>query len=116
MFLIVSFGIVWYFQAKALGKVLFDQVCRQLNLLEADYFGLEYQEHSSNVKVTRFMWKFKQLDSGLINLFLSKQQYWLDLEKPINRQVGLSLVEPILKFCVKFYTPDPVQLEEEFTR
>lgn len=32
------------FQAKALGKVLFEQVCRQLNLLEADYFGLEYED------------------------------------------------------------------------
>lgn len=31
-------------QAKAFGRVLFDQVCRQLHLLEADYFGLEYQE------------------------------------------------------------------------
>jgi FERM/RhoGEF/pleckstrin domain protein 2 len=32
------------FQAKALGRVLFDQVCKQLHLLEAVYFGLEYQE------------------------------------------------------------------------
>jgi len=36
--------IIWKFQAKALGRVLFDQVCKQLHLLEADYFGLEYQE------------------------------------------------------------------------
>lgn len=79
-------------QAKATGKVLFEQVCRQLNLLEADYFGLEYQESQSGTK------------------------YWLDLEKPLNRQVGLSLVEPVLRFCVKFYTPDPLQLEEEYTR
>ncbi|XP_052869832.1 FERM, ARHGEF and pleckstrin domain-containing protein 2 isoform X1 [Anopheles cruzii] len=79
-------------QAKATGKVLFEQVCRQLNLLEADYFGLEYQEAQSGTK------------------------YWLDLEKPLNRQVGLSLIEPMLRFCVKFYTPDPLQLEEEYTR
>ncbi|XP_037950420.1 FERM, ARHGEF and pleckstrin domain-containing protein 1 isoform X2 [Teleopsis dalmanni] len=79
-------------QAKALGKVLFEQVCRQLNLLEADYFGLEYQEISTHTK------------------------YWLDLEKPLNRQVGLSLIDPVLRFCVKFYTPDPAQLEEEYTR
>lgn len=79
-------------QAKATGKVLFEQVCRQLNLLEADYFGLEYQEAPSGTK------------------------YWLDLEKSLNRQVGLSLVEPVLRFCVKFYTPDPLQLEEEYTR
>lgn len=45
--LIVSLSL----QAKAMGKVLFEQVCRQLNLLEADYFGLEYQEHGSNTKV-----------------------------------------------------------------
>lgn len=78
-------------QAKALGRVLFDQVCKQLHLLEADYFGLEYQD-ANNTK------------------------YWLDLEKPLSRQVGLSLVDPLLRFCVKFYTPDPAQLEEEFTR
>ncbi|KAI8430332.1 hypothetical protein MSG28_000639 [Choristoneura fumiferana] len=32
------------------------------------------------------------------------------------RQVGLSMLEPTLRFCVKFYTPDPARLEEEFTR
>ncbi|XP_067014645.2 FERM, ARHGEF and pleckstrin domain-containing protein 1 [Anabrus simplex] len=78
-------------QAKALGRVLFDQVCKQLHLLEADYFGLEYQEANGT-------------------------KYWLDLEKPLCRQVGLSLVDTLLRFCVKFYTPDPAQLEEEFTR
>lgn len=67
-------------------------MCRQLSLLEADYFGLEYEELQTSTR------------------------YWLDLEKPINRQVGLSLIEPVLKFCVKFYTPDPSQLEEEYTR
>ena len=28
----------------------------------------------------------------------------------------LSQIEPVLRFCVKFYTPDPSQLEEEYTR
>lgn len=78
-------------QAKAVGRVLFDQVCKQLHLLEADYFGLEYQD-------------------------MAGTRYWVDLEKPMSRQVGLSLVDPLLRFCVKFYTPDPAQLEEEFTR
>lgn len=67
-------------------------MCRQLNLLEADYFGLEYTESSTGAK------------------------YWLDLEKALNRQVGFSLIDPLLRFCVKFYTPDPSQLEEEYTR
>ncbi|XP_018014089.2 FERM, ARHGEF and pleckstrin domain-containing protein 1-like, partial [Hyalella azteca] len=77
-------------QSKAQGAVLLEQVCRQLNLLESDYFGLEYTDGNT--------------------------AYWLDLDKPINRQVCLSQVEPVLRFCVKFYTPDPGQLEEEYTR
>lgn len=40
----------------------------------------------------------------------------MDFEKPLHRQIGLSLVDPLLKFCVKFYTPYPAQLEEEYTR
>lgn len=34
-----------------MGKVLFEQVCRQLNLLEEDYFGLEYRETGSTTYV-----------------------------------------------------------------
>lgn len=38
------------FQAKAMGRVLFEQVCKQLHLLEADYFGLEYADvHGTKV-------------------------------------------------------------------
>ena len=48
--------------------------------------------------------------------FLFFHQYWLDSEKPMCRQVGLSMLEPTLRFCVKFYTSDPARLEEEFTR
>lgn len=75
---------------KALGKVLFEQVCKNLNLLESDYFGLEYTDLIGN-------------------------HCWLDLEKPFWRQIGGL---PAIKFffVVKFYTPDPGQLEEEYTR
>ncbi|GJQ67418.1 hypothetical protein Trydic_g8283 [Trypoxylus dichotomus] len=90
-FLALVAPIVSYSTAKAVGRVLFDQVCKQLHLLEADYFGLEYHD-------------------------LAGTKYWLDLQKPISRQLGLSLVDPLLYFCVKFYTPDPGQLEEEYTR
>ena len=41
----------------------------------------------------------------------------------MNHQVGLPSLtpstppsEPLLRFCVKFYTPDPTQIEEEYTR
>ena len=49
-------------------------------------------------------------------LVLLKFQYWLDVDKQLNHQVGLSNNEPLLKFCVKFYTPDPSLIEEEYTR
>lgn len=67
-------------------------MCNQLNLLETDYFGLEYVDEDNEVT------------------------FWLDLDKPLNRQVSLSLTEPTFYFCVKFYTPEPAQLEEEYTR
>jgi hypothetical protein len=37
----------------------------------------------------------------------------------MNHQVCLNSsggCEPLLRFCVKFYTPDPAQIEEEYTR
>ena len=47
---------------------------------------------------------------------LTMFQYWLDRDKPMNQQIGLSGAEPVLRFMVKFYIPDPSQLEEEYTR
>jgi len=82
---------VFQIQSKATGRILFDQVCKQLSLLEVDYFGLEYQD-----------------GNGIT--------YWLDVDKQLNHQVGLTNNEPLLKFCVKFYTPDPSLIEEEYTR
>ena len=38
------------FQNKAPSRILFDQICKQLHLLEVDYFGLEYSD-LSNVTV-----------------------------------------------------------------
>lgn len=32
-------------QQKASGKVLLDLVCSHMNLIEGDYFGLEFQNH-----------------------------------------------------------------------
>ena len=42
--LLIYFLFTTFFQSKALGRILFEQVCKQLNLLEVDYFGLEYQD------------------------------------------------------------------------
>ena len=40
----------------------------------------------------------------------------MDRDKPMNQQIGLNSSEPLLRFMVKFYIPDPSQLEEEYTR
>ena len=46
--------------------MLFEQVCKQLNLLETDYFGLEYTDNRGST-------------------------YWLDRDKPMNQQVEMGL-------------------------
>ncbi|XP_012611063.2 FERM, ARHGEF and pleckstrin domain-containing protein 2 [Microcebus murinus] len=72
------------------GQVLLTQVWTHLNLLECDYFGLEFQ---------------------------SSQSYWIWLEpmKPIIRQIRRPK-NAMLRLAVKFFPPDPGQLQEEYTR
>ena len=53
------------FQSKAPSRILFDQICKQLHLLEVDYFGLEYSD-LSNVTVR-------------VNLSLKLQIYNIDI-------------------------------------
>uniref|UniRef100_A0A8C1F769 FERM, ARHGEF and pleckstrin domain-containing protein 1 n=1 Tax=Cyprinus carpio carpio TaxID=630221 RepID=A0A8C1F769_CYPCA len=78
------------FEQRASGKVLFDLVCAHLNLIEGDYFGLEYQDQR-------------------------KMIVWLDLLKPIFKQIRRPK-NTILRFVVKFFPPDHTQLLEELTR
>lgn len=52
-------------QAKAMGRVLFEQVCKQLHLLEADYFGLEYQDLAG----TRVSWSTRKFDKTYRHTF-----------------------------------------------
>ncbi|XP_004447833.1 FERM, ARHGEF and pleckstrin domain-containing protein 1 isoform X3 [Dasypus novemcinctus] len=75
---------------RAPGKVLLDAVCSHLNLVEGDYFGLEFPDHK---KIT----------------------VWLDLLKPIVKQIRRPK-HVVVKFAVKFFPPDHTQLQEELTR
>ncbi|XP_077472708.1 FERM, ARHGEF and pleckstrin domain-containing protein 1 isoform X1 [Stigmatopora argus] len=75
---------------KASGKVLFDLVCTHMNLIEGDYFGLEFQNHQ---KIT----------------------VWLDPIKPIMKQLRRPKYTT-LRFAVKYFPPDHTQLLEELTR
>ncbi|XP_036901958.1 FERM, ARHGEF and pleckstrin domain-containing protein 1 [Sturnira hondurensis] len=77
-------------QQRAPGKVLLDAVCNHLNLVEGDYFGLEFPDHK---KIT----------------------VWLDLLKPIIKQIRRPK-HVVVRFVVKFFPPDHTQLQEELTR
>uniref|UniRef100_A0A2I3GT89 FERM, ARHGEF and pleckstrin domain-containing protein 2 n=1 Tax=Nomascus leucogenys TaxID=61853 RepID=A0A2I3GT89_NOMLE len=77
-------------EPKCDGQVLLTQVWKRLNLVECDYFGLEFQ---------------------------NTQSYWIWLEpvKPIIRQIRRPK-NVVLRLAVKFFPPDPGQLQEEYTR
>ncbi|CAG0879754.1 unnamed protein product [Darwinula stevensoni] len=74
---------------RANGVELLNIVCSHLNLMEKDYFSLTYTDHN-------------------------KILTWLDLTKRISKQIGDAQLE--FKFEVKFYPPDPAQLQEDITR
>ncbi|XP_058792389.1 uncharacterized protein LOC131664926 isoform X2 [Phymastichus coffea] len=76
-------------ERKAKGQDLLDRVCASLNLVEKDYFGLIYED---------------KYDS----------RNWLDLQRRISKFLKN---EPWkFNFEVKFYPPDPSQLQEDITR
>jgi hypothetical protein len=79
--------VTLHIDPKATGQDLLTIVCNFINLLENDYFALEYLDNRRN-------------------------PCWLEMDKPVLKQV----TETKFSFCVKFYTPDPGQLEEELTR
>ncbi|KAM8873117.1 FERM, ARHGEF and pleckstrin domain-containing protein 1-like [Synchiropus picturatus] len=81
---------VFQISQRSPGKVLFDLVCVHLNLVEGDYFGLEYQDQR-------------------------KMTVWLDLLKPTLKQIRRPK-NTILRFVVKFFPPDHTQLMEELTQ
>ncbi|KAM6260204.1 FERM, ARHGEF and pleckstrin domain-containing protein 2 isoform 3-T5 [Spheniscus humboldti] len=77
-------------ESKYYGQTLLTEVYKHLNLIESDYFGIEFQ----NI-----------------------QSYWIWLEpmKPVIKQVQRPKTT-MLRLAVKFFPPDPGQLQEEYTR
>ncbi|KAL4092197.1 hypothetical protein QTP88_026738 [Uroleucon formosanum] len=74
---------------KAKGHELLDQICDRLNLLERDYFGLSYEDRRD-------------------------PHNWLEMDKRIGKFLKS---EPwLFNFEMKFYPPDPNQLQEDITR
>ncbi|XP_043519487.1 protein 4.1 homolog isoform X2 [Frieseomelitta varia] len=79
----------FHIDRKAKGQELLDMICQSMNLMEKDYFGLIYEDRHDT-------------------------RNWLDLDKRIAKFVKN---EPWkFNFEVKFYPPDPAQLQEDITR
>ncbi|XP_069474214.1 FERM, ARHGEF and pleckstrin domain-containing protein 2 isoform X2 [Ambystoma mexicanum] len=77
-------------ELKSEGQELLTKVYTHLNLMETDYFGIEFQR-------TPPYWT------------------WLEPTKPIDKQVQRPKTK-LLRLAVKFFPPDPGQLQEEYTR
>jgi len=80
--------IPFQIDSKLSGNEFINTVYEYLKLVESDYFGLEFFDAKG-------------------------KKCWLDYDKPVAKQVQN---DGKLIFGVKFYTPDPGQLEEEYTR
>ncbi|XP_041067599.1 FERM, ARHGEF and pleckstrin domain-containing protein 2 isoform X2 [Carcharodon carcharias] len=77
-------------EQKAYGQALMDEICHRLNLVESDYFGLEFRNSRGN-------------------------EIWLEPAKLIVKQVRRPK-NTVFRLSVKFFPPDPGQLQEEYTR
>ncbi|XP_068998962.1 band 4.1-like protein 4B isoform X2 [Embiotoca jacksoni] len=76
--------------SKSKGQDLFDQIMYHIDLVETDYFGLQF------------------MDTDQVS-------HWLDMSKLIKKQIRDG--QPYrLFFRVKFYSSEPNNLREEFTR
>ncbi|CAH0717567.1 unnamed protein product, partial [Brenthis ino] len=74
---------------KIRGHELLNKVCDSLNLVEKDYFGLLYEDRGD-------------------------PRVWIDLDKRVSKMLKHEPWE--VRFAVKFYPPEPAQLQEELTR
>lgn len=82
-------NIIQEFNKNANGQAVLDYVCEYLNIVEKDYFGLRFQD-------------------------ISKHRYWIDLSKPVTKQVRGPNIG--LRFRVRFYPANVNVLQEEITR
>ncbi|XP_064456583.1 tyrosine-protein phosphatase non-receptor type 4-like isoform X2 [Ornithodoros turicata] len=80
-------------EKRSKGQVLLDLVFRHCELVDKDFFGLQFSEKASSVDGMR----------------------WLDPVKCIKKQIKVG-PPYLLYFRVKFYVSDPSKLQEEWTR
>ncbi|XP_050686632.1 tyrosine-protein phosphatase non-receptor type 4-like isoform X6 [Eriocheir sinensis] len=93
---------VFEIEKQAKGQALLDLVFNHLELIERDFFGLQY------------------IEPGACNT--DNPRRWLDPRKPVKKQLRIRTKSlgtcglPVLFFRVKFWVSDPGKLAEEYTR
>uniref|UniRef100_A0A669CZC0 Erythrocyte membrane protein band 4.1 like 4B n=1 Tax=Oreochromis niloticus TaxID=8128 RepID=A0A669CZC0_ORENI len=75
--------------SKSKGQDLFDQIMYHIDLVETEYFGLQFMD-------------------------MDQVSHWLDMSKPIKKQIRDGPPYKLF-FRVKFYSSEPNNLREEFT-
>uniref|UniRef100_A0ACB8GAA4 Tyrosine-protein phosphatase non-receptor type 14 n=1 Tax=Sphaerodactylus townsendi TaxID=933632 RepID=A0ACB8GAA4_9SAUR len=73
------------------GQECLEAVAQRLELRETHYFGLWFHSKSQQVR-------------------------WVELEKPLKKQMDKFASEPLLFFGVMFYVPSVARLQQEVTR
>ncbi|XP_052351677.1 FERM domain-containing protein 7 [Oncorhynchus keta] len=81
---------VFEVEQRILGCDFFNKVCGHLKLLEREYFGLEFRHHTGSY-------------------------VWLEQVKPLTSQIK-NTSDLFFRFIVKFFPPDPGQLQRRLTR
>uniref|UniRef100_A0A4W3H8Z7 FERM, ARHGEF and pleckstrin domain-containing protein 1 n=1 Tax=Callorhinchus milii TaxID=7868 RepID=A0A4W3H8Z7_CALMI len=88
---------VYEVSLRAPGKFLLDLICQNLNLVESDYFALEFLDHR------KVMVYYKPFIMSQI------RPHHLTCRDERPKHV-------VMRFVVKFFPPDHAQLQEELTR
>nr|XP_060610263.1 tyrosine-protein phosphatase non-receptor type 14 [Anolis sagrei ordinatus] len=79
------------FSVESTGQECLEAVAQRLELRETHYFGLWFHSKSQQVR-------------------------WVELEKPLKKQLDKFASEPLLFFGVMFYVPSVTRLQQEVTR
>ncbi|XP_022081283.1 tyrosine-protein phosphatase non-receptor type 21-like [Acanthaster planci] len=77
--------------SESLGQDCLDTIAQRLQLEETMYFGLQYINKGYKLR-------------------------WVDLEKPLKKQLEKNAQDPVLRFCVMLFASNVHQLRQEITR
>lgn len=76
---------------ESLGQECLEIIAQKYQLEESEYFGLQYSNKNYQLR-------------------------WVDLEKPLKKQLEKYTQDPVLKFGVMLYAPNMQSLKQEITR